>query len=129
MSRRRRDNRDDPEGHRRQQPPPPLADALEAFVQRRGWGRRLDGAKVHDRWEEIAGRQVAEHVQPVRLHGGVLVLRADSSAWATQVRYLTGELLARANDVLGEGQVTSVTVVTGQQRGKADPPPARGPRM
>jgi predicted nucleic acid-binding Zn ribbon protein len=67
---------------------------------------------VHEVWDEIAGPQVAEHVRPVRLHGGVLVVRADSPAWATQVRYLATDLMRRANEVLGDGQVASVTVVT-----------------
>ena len=80
-------------------------------MSRRGWDRRLEGARVHDRWEEIAGPQVAAHTEPVRLHGGVLVVRAESPTWATQVRYLSTELVARANAVLGEGQVTRVVLV------------------
>lgn len=108
-ARRRHVNPDDP---RRTRPPPPVGEALGDLVRRRGWARRLEGAKVHERWEEIAGEQIAGHVRPVRLHGGVLVLEADSAAWATQVRYLAGDLLRRAGEVLGDGQVASVTVVT-----------------
>ncbi|MDQ3529127.1 MAG: DUF721 domain-containing protein [Actinomycetota bacterium] len=37
-----------------------------------------------------------------------------SSAWATQVGFLAPELLARANAVLGAGEVTRVTVTTGR---------------
>nr|MBA2529021.1 DUF721 domain-containing protein [Euzebyales bacterium] len=46
-----------------------------------------------------------------------LVVRAESSAWATQVRYLGGQLVARANAVLGDGQVTTLTVTTGRLSG------------
>lgn len=111
MSRAR--NPDDP---RRQGQPPPLGDALQAFLRGKGWGRRLEEARVHEVWEQIAGEGLAGHVQPVRLHGGVLVLQADSPAWATEVRFLTAELIRRSNDVLGEGQVRSVTVVTAEHR-------------
>jgi predicted nucleic acid-binding Zn ribbon protein len=109
VSRRAR-NPDDP---RRHAPPAPLADLLGDWTARRGWARRLEGARVHDRWEEIAGAQVAAHSEPVRLHGGVLVVRVDSPSWATQVRYLSAELAERANAVLGAGSVERVVVVTG----------------
>ena len=90
--------------------PRPLAAAAEALIGRRGWAKRLHGARVHEHWPTIAGPALAEHVEPVRLHGGVLVVRASSPAWATQLRFLSTELLSRANAVLGEGAVTSVTV-------------------
>lgn len=90
--------------------PAPLADLLGALARRRGWQRRLEGAKVHERWDEIAGATLAAHAAPVRLHGGVLVLQVATPAWATQVRYLIPEIRRRANDVLGPGQVEQVVV-------------------
>lgn len=105
-------------------PPAALDEVLAGLVTRRGWGRRLEGARIHARWEEIAGEQLARHTEPVRLVGGVLVLRADSGAWATQVSYLSPQLAARANAVLGEEQVATVRVVTGRLQGGASPPGA-----
>ena len=83
----------------------------------------MEGARVHDRWVEIAGAQMAAHTEPVRLHGGVLVVRAESPTWATQVSYLSGELVERANAVLGEGQVHRVVLVTGPLTGPGNPDP------
>ena len=100
--------------------PAPLAGLLGELVTRRGWQQRLEGARVHGRWAEIAGEQLARHTEPVRLLGGVLVLRAANAAWAAQVGYLTAELAQRANAVLGEGQVRRVTVVTGALQGTSD---------
>jgi predicted nucleic acid-binding Zn ribbon protein len=107
----------DPDEPSRHKPPAPLAGLMEALTAKRGWARRLSGAQVHGRWAEIAGEELAAHTEPVRLHGGVLVIRVDSAAWATQVRYLTGELAQRANAVLGEGSVTKVTLTTGPLQG------------
>lgn len=104
----------DPDDPARRSAPPPLGEAVRAFVRERGWDRRLEGARVHEVWEEIAGADLAQHVRPVRLHGGVLVVRADSPAWATEVRFLAAELIRRSNEVLGEGEVRSVTVVAGR---------------
>ena len=106
----------DPDDPARAVDPRPLAGLLDALATRRGWGQRLSGARVHALWEQIAGAELARHTEPVRLHGGVLVLRVDSPAWATQVRYLTGGLLTRANEVLGAGSVQRITLVTGPLR-------------
>jgi predicted nucleic acid-binding Zn ribbon protein len=94
--------------------PAPLRALLDSLGVRRGWGARLHAAKVHSCWEEIAGPALAAHTEPVRLAGGILVVRADSPAWATQVGYLAGELVERACAVLGQGQVRQVKVVSGR---------------
>ncbi|MPZ86762.1 MAG: DUF721 domain-containing protein [Nitriliruptorales bacterium] len=98
--------------------PRPIAEPLESFTASRGWATRLEGARVHIHWPEIAGEQLTRHAEPVRLHGGVLIVRAESSTWAAQIPYVAAELIARANAVLGEGQVTAVKVVTGPPRGR-----------
>jgi len=90
--------------------PPALGDLVNSLATSRGWAKRLEGARVHELWSEIAGEELARHVEPVRLAGGVLVVRAESPAWATQISYLAAQLLQRANEVLGEGQVRTVTV-------------------
>lgn len=96
-------------------PEPEGLGALLAVISgRRGWQARLAGARIHQHWEEIAGEQLARHVEPVRLAGGVLVVRAVSPAWATQVSFLATELMARANVVLGAGEVTTVRVTSGR---------------
>lgn len=102
--------------------PRPLGDALTTFLGRRGWMQRMEGARVHASWQEIVGEDLARHSEPVRLHGGVLVIRVDSTVWATQVRALVGPLLRRTNAVLGPGQARTVIVITGA----LDRPPAAG---
>jgi predicted nucleic acid-binding Zn ribbon protein len=99
--------------------PTPARDAVHSLIEARGWEGRMEAARVHTEWSSIAGEQLALHTEPVRLHGGVLVVRASSSAWATQVRYLSRELVARANAVLGEGQVRQVRLVAGRLAGQA----------
>jgi predicted nucleic acid-binding Zn ribbon protein len=97
-------------------PPAPLGDVVDRLSTARGWARRLEGARVHGLWEEIAGSNLAEHTEPVRLHGGVLVVRATSSSWAAQLPYMANEILRRANAVLGEGTVTRVVAAGGTPR-------------
>lgn len=112
--RRRAPDPPDPDDPTRLEDPTSLDQALAKLVAKRGWGTRLEAAAVHARWEDIAGPQLARHCRPVRLAGGVLVVAVSSSAWAEQVRYLAGDLVQRANAVLGDGFVERVTVTIGK---------------
>ncbi len=99
--------------------PTEIGALLGAVTRARGWTERLEGARIHAAWQRIAGREVARHVQPVRLHGGVLVLRADSSEWATQVQYLGAEIVARTREELTDVALHRVTVTVAGGRGGA----------
>ena len=80
---------------------------------RRRWAGRLDGARIFDIWDEVAGEEIAGHATPVRLHGGVLVIRAQDAGWATQLQFFVGELQARANSAMGPDTVRRVQIVVG----------------
>jgi len=87
-----------------------LSDALDVLVGHFGQGDAGAFGAVFSRWEEIAGPAIAGHVQPLRISGDVLVLRADHPAWATQVRALAPTLLAQIREITG-GSPTRLEVV------------------
>lgn len=91
-------------------PPETLGEVLGRLVGDRRWGERLRGVDLFTVWPEVVGADLAQHVRPVRLAGGILVVSATSSAWATQVTYLADDLVRRCNDALGETLVTKVDV-------------------
>lgn len=101
---------------RRKRGPARVAAVLGDLARKRRWGRRLEGAAVFGRWEQLVGPELAQRCEPVRLVGGVLVIRAESQAWATQVGYLTGQLSERAEEVLGADLVREVRIVIGPLR-------------
>ena len=75
--------------------PVPLAEVLGVVSERIGVaGPDVLGA-VFGRWEELVGPTMASHVRPVRLREATLVVSADHPAWATQVRHLASEILAK----------------------------------
>ena len=98
---------------RRVTPPTPVGESVEALIRRRGWHERLRAATAWARWSEIVGAELADRCEPVRLAGGTLVVRAESQAWAAQLRYLTVQLVTNAEAVLGVGTVRGVRVVVG----------------
>ena len=84
------------------------------------------------RWREVVGDQIADHCTPETFSDGVLVVRTDSTAWATQIRLLTPQLDRRLAEEVGEGVVTSITVLgpggPSWRRGKRRVQGGRGPR-
>jgi predicted nucleic acid-binding Zn ribbon protein len=65
-------------------------------------------------WAELVGERVAAHAQPRWLRDGVLLVAVDQPAWATQLRFLEADLLARLAEQLGPDAVTRIEVrVTG----------------
>ncbi len=87
-----------------------LGDAVRDLVQDRSWERTLNAAGLMPRWAEIVGAEVAEHCRPVWLTDGELVCVAESTAWATQLRLLNRQLLARIAAEVGDGVVTRIRV-------------------
>lgn len=90
---------------------PQLLDAtLGRLVEDHGWGLDLRVHGVFGRWEEIVGADVAQHCTPESFADGRLVVRTDSTAWATQLRLLAPTVVRRLNEELGHGTVTAIDV-------------------
>ena len=88
-----------------------------------GWRQPLSIGGVVGRWREVVGDQIADHCVPETFEDGVLVVRTDSTAWATQIRLLTPQLDRRLAEEVGEGVVTSIKVL-----GPGGPSWSRGTR-
>ena len=97
----RRARRDDPQ---------PLTTAIHGLIGDQGWQTEAAVGSVFGRWAQIVGADLAAHTRPDRFTDGELLVIADSTAWATQVRLLAGTLVRRLNSELGEGTVTRVKV-------------------
>ena len=52
-----------------------------------------------------SGKEVGQHVTPESFADGRLVVRTDSTAWATQMKLLAADVVRRLNEVLGEETV------------------------
>jgi predicted nucleic acid-binding Zn ribbon protein len=103
--------------------PQPLGRLAARLVTDRGWHAKIAGGQVFDRWARIVGPDVAEHATPVSLENGVLTVQAASTAWATQLRLLQRQLLAKIAAGVGNGVVSRLKV-----QGPAAPSWRYGPR-
>ncbi|WP_225878422.1 DUF721 domain-containing protein [Spongiactinospora rosea] len=90
--------------------------AIRDLLAYRGWEQEVAVGGVFGRWRDIVGADLAAHTKPESFTDGEVVVSADSTAWATQVRLLATTLVKRLNEELGEGTVRRVKV-QGPQRG------------
>ena len=87
-----------------------MGDSLGRIMAEHGWSRRLSVGSVMGRWREIVG-DVADHATPETFVDGKLVVRTDSTAWATQLKLLVPQLQRRLEEEIGEGVVTEIVVI------------------
>ncbi len=90
-----------------------LGDLLADVVRQRQWVERLEGVGILRSWEQIVGSELVRRCRPVKLAGGVLVVEAENSAWATQLSYLEAQLLQRADEVMRPGLVRKLKLIVG----------------
>lgn len=90
--------------------PQPLGTAANDLAKSRGWTSRVAEGAVFAQWATVVGEQIAEHAQPTALRDGVLSVTAESTAWATQLRMVQAQLLAKIAAAVGDGVVTSLKI-------------------
>ena len=75
-----------------------------------GWSAGMSAGRVLEEWEEIVGDRLAVHCRPVSFEDGVLVVSASSSAWASQLRMLTPQLITTIEEHVGSHVVSELRV-------------------
>ena len=85
--------------------------ATSDLARSRGWNRRVAEGSVFGRWRSVVGEQIAAHATPTSLNSGVLTVSAESTAWATQLRMVQSQLLAKIAAAVGDGVVSSLKIV------------------
>jgi predicted nucleic acid-binding Zn ribbon protein len=109
-----------------------VGSSLDKLVSDRGWELDLRVQAVFGRWAELVGSDVAAHTTPESFDDGKLVVRTDSTAWATQLRLLAPAVVRRLNEDLGHGTVTVIDVLgphgPSWKKGRYGTRDGRGPR-
>jgi predicted nucleic acid-binding Zn ribbon protein len=103
--------------------PQPLGRAARDVAKTRGWSARVAEGTVLGQWPTVVGKEIADHATAVTLRDGVLSVAAESTAWATQLRVMRAQLLAKIAAAVGNGVVTSLKIT-----GPTSPSWRKGPR-
>ncbi|MFC4785878.1 DUF721 domain-containing protein [Nocardioides sp. MAHUQ-72] len=112
--------------------PQTLDSVVNRLVDDHGWDLDLRVHGVFGRWQDLVGQEVAQHCTPESFADGKLVVRTDSTAWATQLRLLAPTIVRRLNEELGHGTVTIIEVLGPHlptwKKGPRSARDGRGPR-
>lgn len=103
--------------------PSALGDQMERLLADRGWKVDVAAGSVLDKWPEIVGPEVAAHASAVGFENGVLTVRADSTAWRTQLGYMSSTILAGIEQTVGPNIVAELRFL-----GPSAPSWSKGPR-
>ena len=87
--------------------PKMAGELIDELLEAEGWqGQASEGAVIAN-WQQIVGPRVAGHCQIVSLEDGKLIIKADSSNWAPEIRLQLQGAIDRA---VGQGVVNAVEV-------------------
>lgn len=118
--------------HPDERDPQLLETTMDRLVADHGWDLDLRVHAVFGRWGELVGDQVGAHSHPETFADGRLVVRTDSTAWATQLRLLAPQVVKTLNEELGHGTVTFLEVLgphgPSWKKGRLSVRDGRGPR-
>lgn len=102
--------------------PQSIGSIVRRAIDDRGWAPFLSRESVLERWDHIVGSDVAAHTAP-EIDEGLLTVRCDSSAWATNLRLMRQEILAELLVQFPDCGIDKISVV-----GPGVPNQIRGPR-
>lgn len=71
---------------RRRRDPAALGSVVSQVLGELGLEEARASLRIHERWEEAVGPEVARHCQPVSMRGGVLEAETDTSVWCQQLQ-------------------------------------------
>jgi predicted nucleic acid-binding Zn ribbon protein len=93
--------------------PKPVGELLHTLVAGRGWSEHMVFGRLLEEWATVVGSDVAARSTPVGLKAGVLSIRADGAAWATELTLLGGSIVEKVDSYLGGGVIREVRVSAG----------------
>ena len=94
--------------------PTPLAEALKAWVKKKGLVKRMDQAVVVEEWAALVGPQIAKVAVPESVTpDGVLRVRVATAPWAAELGMMTPRIIGRLNTGRPARPITGIRWVVG----------------
>ncbi|MEO9330259.1 DUF721 family protein [Gordonia sp. B21] len=90
--------------------PQPFGRLVSNIAKERGWQEKIGEGTVFGMWEQIVGADIAAHAKPIALRDNILHVQAESTAWATQLRYVQSQIIAKIARAVGDGTVKQLRI-------------------
>ena len=90
--------------------PRTIGDACDAWLVASGLTSAKELGSITSCWRDAIAREVADHVVPVSLDDGELVVVVDHPGWATEMAFLGPDILASLERHLGRRVANRIKV-------------------
>jgi|YNPMSStandDraft_2_1061718.scaffolds.fasta_scaffold16715_3 predicted nucleic acid-binding Zn ribbon protein len=87
-----------------------LKDLINQLIELNDWTENIAFVKIKENWDQILGKNFAEHIEPKKLKDGVLHLKADSSTWRTEMLIRKEQIIERINFFLNQNLIKTVKI-------------------
>lgn len=91
-------------------PPSKVGESLERVLRSLGAPPSASLSQLFEDWEGVVGTAIASASRPLSVEEGRLVVGVADGGWASQLRWMERDLLAKVASRVGEGVVTSIEV-------------------
>jgi predicted nucleic acid-binding Zn ribbon protein len=88
--------------------PLPASSVLAGVTEALGWRTPLAQTDLTAAWRSIAGEETSRHAEVEGFQDGVLLVRCDSTAWATQLGLMRGQIADRIATDFPDAGVESI---------------------
>ena len=86
----------------------PFKTALEKFLKEKKWSKKIKGYQIISNWENLAGKEIAQSSQPIKIQDKCLFLAVKSNVWANELNLRKGELIEKINREAGEKIISNI---------------------
>ncbi|MBA1835946.1 DciA family protein [Corynebacterium wankanglinii] len=87
-----------------------FSNLLGTEIRKRDWTEKMAHGWVMGHWGELVGEKIGQHTRVEMIKGGEVHVSCDSTAWATQMKYMQREVLAAIAAKVGPDVVTKLHV-------------------
>jgi len=86
----------------------PFEAALRIFLKEKKWSQKIKGYQIISDWENLAGKEIAQSSQPIKIQDKCLFLAVKSNVWANELNLRKGELIEKINREAGEEIISNI---------------------
>jgi predicted nucleic acid-binding Zn ribbon protein len=109
-----------------------LGDVLTNLIEERDWKSGVAEGSLFTQWAAIIGNDIAQHASPVSINESILTIQTTSTAWATQLKLVSNEILKTIQNNPFGATIESISIIgpntPSWKRGIRSTRDARGPR-
>jgi len=96
---------------RRRSQPKALSEILKKALDKWKLTKPIKRHEVLEKWESVAGPQLAARSRAVRFQGGNLLVEVDHPAWIQELNFLKPKLLEKIAKFFPESQVKGLRFI------------------